>query len=331
MKPVVFVTRRIPDQGLALILEHCQAEVWPEETPPPREVLLEKVRHCEGLLSLLTDKIDAALMDNAPHLRVISNMAVGFDNIDVAAATERGILVGNTPEVLTETTADFAFALLMAAARRIGEAIDYVRAGKWKTWGPMLLLGQDVHGATLGLIGLGRIGSAVARRAQGFNMRVLYYDVMRREDLERQLSLIYTDLDTLLAESDFVSLHAPLTPQTRHIINADSLRKMKPTAILINTARGPLVDSRALYEALRDGVIAYAALDVTDPEPIPMDDPLLTLPNCLIVPHIASASVTTRGRMAELAARNLLAGLRGEVLPTHLNPEALARRTQREA
>lgn len=331
MKPIVYVTRRIPDQGLSLILEQCQAEVWPEETPPPREVLLEKVRQCEGLLSLLTDKIDAALMDNAPRLRVVSNMAVGFDNIDVAAATERGILVGNTPEVLTDTTADFAFALLMAAARRIGEAIDYVRAGKWKTWGPMLLLGQDVHGATLGLIGLGRIGSAVARRAQGFNMRVLYYDVVRRQDLEQQMGIIYTDLDTLLSESDFVSLHAPLTPQTRHIINADSLRKMKPTAILINTARGPLVDSKAIYEALRDGVIAYAALDVTDPEPIPMDDLLLTLPNCLIVPHIASASVATRGKMAELAARNLLAGLRGEVLPTHLNPEALARRAQRGA
>ncbi|MER3545657.1 MAG: D-glycerate dehydrogenase [Chloroflexota bacterium] len=331
MKPVVFITRRIPDQGLLLILGQCQAEVWPEETPPPREVLLEKVRQCDGLLSLLTDKIDVTLMDNAPRLRVVSNMAVGFDNIDVAAATERGILVGNTPEVLTDTTADFAFALLMATARRIGEAIDYVRAGKWKTWGPMLLLGQDVHGATLGLIGLGRIGSAVARRAQGFNMRVLYYDVVRRQDLEQQMGIIYTDLDTLLAESDFVSLHAPLTPQTRHIINADSLRKMKPTAILINTARGPLVDSQALYEALRDGVIAYAGLDVTDPEPIPMDDPLLTLPNCLIVPHIASASVATRGKMAELAARNLLAGLRGEVLPTHLNPEALARRAQRGA
>lgn len=331
MKPVVFITRRIPDQGLSLILEQCQAEVWPEETPPPREVLLEKVRQCDGLLSLLTDKIDATLMGNAPRLRVVSNMAVGFDNIDVAAATERGILVGNTPEVLTDTTADFAFALLMATARRIGEAIDYVRAGKWKTWGPMLLLGQDVHGATLGLIGLGRIGSAVARRAQGFNMRVLYYDVVRRQDLEQRMGIIYTDLDTLLAESDFVSLHAPLTPQTRHIINADSLRKMKPTAILINTARGPLVDSQALYEALRDGVIAYAGLDVTDPEPIPMDDPLLTLPNCLIVPHIASASVATRGKMAELAARNLLAGLRGEVLPTHLNPEALARRAQRGA
>lgn len=331
MKPVVFITRRIPDQGLSLILEQCQAEVWPEETPPPREVLLEKVRQCDGLLSLLTDRIDATLMDNAPRLRVVSNMAVGFDNIDVAAATERGILVGNTPEVLTDTTADFAFALLMATARRIGEAIDYVRAGKWKTWGPMLLLGQDVHGATLGLIGLGRIGSAVARRAQGFNMRVLYYDVVRRQDLEQQMGIIYTDLDTLLAESDFVSLHAPLTPQTRHIINADNLRKMKPTAILINTARGPLVDSKALYEALRDGVIAYAGLDVTDPEPIPMDDPLLTLPNCLIVPHIASASVATRGKMAELAARNLLAGLRGEVLPTHLNPEALARRAQRGA
>jgi len=326
MKPIVYVTRRIPDQGLALVLEHCQAEVWPEETPPPRHVLLEKVRACDGLLSLLTDKVDAELMDAAPRLRVISNMAVGFDNIDVPAATERGILVGNTPEVLTDTTADFAFALLMAAARRIGEAIDYVRAGKWKTWGPMLLMGHDIYGATLGLIGLGRIGSGVARRAQGFNMRVLYYDVVRRQDLEQQLNITYADIDTLLAESDFVSLHTPLTPETRHIINADALRKMKPTAVLVNTARGPLVDSQALYAALRDGVIGYAALDVTDPEPIPLDHPLLTLPNCLIVPHIASASVATRGKMAELAARNLIAGLKGELLPTHLNPAALERR-----
>ncbi len=326
MKPIVYVTRRIPDQGLALVLEHCQAEVWPEETPPPRNVLLEKVRACDGLLSLLTDKVDAELMDAAPRLRVVSNMAVGFDNIDVPAATERGILVGNTPEVLTDTTADFAFALLMAAARRIGEAIDYVRAGRWKTWGPMLLMGHDVHGATLGLIGLGRIGSGVARRAQGFNMRVLYHDVVRRQDLEQQLDITYTDIDTLLAESDFVSLHTPLTPETRHIINADALRKMKPTAVLVNTARGPLVDSQALYAALRDGVIGYAALDVTDPEPIPLDHPLLTLPNCLIVPHIASASVATRGKMAELAARNLIAGLKGELLPTHLNPAALERR-----
>jgi glyoxylate reductase len=326
MKPIVYVTRRIPDQGLSLVLEHCQAEVWPEETPPPREVLLEKVGNCHGLLSLLTDKVDGALMDAAPNLRVVSNMAVGFDNIDVPAATERGILVGNTPEVLTDTTADFAFALLMAAARRIGEGIAYVHAGKWKTWGPMLLMGQDVHGATLGLIGLGRIGGGMARRAQGFNMRVLYYDVVRREDLEQQMNITYADLDTLLAESDFVSLHAPLTPETRHVINTGSLRKMKPTAVLVNTARGPLVDPRALYEALRDGVIAAAGLDVTDPEPIPMDDPLLTLPNCLIVPHIASASVATRGKMAELAARNLLAGLKGELLTTHLNPAALERR-----
>jgi glyoxylate reductase len=270
-------------------------------------------------------------MDSAPRLRVVSNMAVGYDNIDVPAATERGILVGNTPEVLTDTTADFAFALLMAAARRIGEGVDYVRAGKWQTWGPMLLMGQDVHGATLGLIGLGRIGSGVARRAQGFDMRVLYYDVVRREDLEQQMGIVYTDLDRLLAESDFVSLHAPLTPQTRHIINAETLRKMKRTAVLVNTARGPLVDANALHEALRDGTISAAALDVTDPEPIPLDDSLLTLPNCLIVPHIASASVATRGQMAELAARNLLAGLKGELLPTHLNPDALERRRARES
>lgn len=319
------MTRVIPDAGLKMVMERCEAEVWPEETPPPYEVILQKVKGCEGLLSLLTDRIDARLMDEAPRLRVISQFAVGFDNIDVRAATDRGIPVGHTPGVLTDTTADFAFALLMAVARRVVEGTDYVRAGKWKTWGPTLLLGQDVHHATLGLIGFGRIGQGMARRASGFDMRVLYYDIRRREDLEKSMGVVYADLDTLLRESDFVSIHTDLNPQTRHLISDDALAKMKPTAILINTARGPIVDHDALYRALRDGKIAGAGLDVTEPEPLPSDSPLLMLPNCVVVPHIASASVKTRGKMAEMAAINLIAGLQGERLPHCANPEVYER------
>jgi len=326
MKPKVFVTRRIPDQGLKKVLEFCDAEVWEGELPPPREVLLEKVKDCEGLLCLLTDRIDAELMDHAPKLRVVSNYAVGYDNIDVDAATERGIAVGNTPGVLTDTTADFAWALLMAGARRVVEGMDYVRAGKWKTWGPMLLLGRDVHGATLGLIGLGRIGSAMAKRAKGFDMRVIYYDPFRREDLEKELNIEYVDLDTVLREADFVSIHTPLTPETRGLMNAEAFEKMKPTAILVNSARGPIVDTMALYEALRDGKIAYAALDVTDPEPLPADHPLLTLSNVVVCPHTASASIATRGKMAEMAADNLIAGLKGESLPTQVNTGVIPKR-----
>lgn len=322
-KPRVYVTRRIPAKGLDQILAQTDAKVWDGELPPPREVILREAREAHGLVSLLTDTIDAGLMDACPRLRVVSNYAVGFDNIDIPAATARGILVGNTPGVLTETTADFAFALLMAAARRIVEGVDYVRAGKWRTWGPLLLLGHDIHHATLGLVGLGRIGAEMARRAKGFDMRVLYYDVYRREDLERGLGITYAPLDELLAQSDFVSIHTPLTPETHHLMNAERFKRMKQEAILINTARGPVVDDAALAEALRNGVISGAALDVTEPEPIPMDSPLLTLPNCIVVPHIASASNETRGNMADIAARNLIAGLNGEKLPNGLNNEAL--------
>jgi glyoxylate reductase len=326
MKPRVFVTRRIPDRGLKKVLEFTDAEVWEDELPPSREILLEKVKDCEGLLSLLTDKIDGELLDHAPKLRVVSNYAVGFDNIDVDAATQRGVAVGNTPGVLTDTTADFAWTLMMAAARRVVEGMDYVRAGKWKTWGPMLLLGCDVYGATLGLLGLGRIGSAMAKRARGFDMRVLYYDPFRREDLEKELNITYVDLDTLLRESDFISIHTPLLPETHHLMNAEAFKKMKRTAVLINSARGPIVDTMALYEALRDGEIAYAGLDVTEPEPLPKDHPLLTLPNVIVCPHIASASVETRGLMAEMAADNLIAGLKGEPLPTQVNRGVVPKR-----
>ncbi len=325
MKPKVLITRIIPNEGLNPLRAECEVDLWQGDLPPPHDVLLAHLRDKDGLLSLLTDKVDAELMDLNPRLKVVSNMAVGYDNIDVKAATERGLPVGNTPGVLTDTTADFAFALLMAAARRVVEGADYARAGKWKTWGPMLLTGKDVHGATLGIVGFGRIGQGMAKRASGFNMRVLYYDVYRREDLEKSMGVTYADMDTLLAQSDFVTIHTDLNQETRHLFNAGAFGKMKSTAILINTARGPIVDPDALYEALRQGKIRAAALDVTEPEPIPVDSPLLTLPNCLIVPHMASASIATRGKMAEMAARNLLAGLRGERLPTSVNPEVYER------
>lgn len=322
-RPRVFVARIIPDEGLRPIIEACEARVWEDELPPPRDELLRAVEGCGGLLALLTDRVDDELLDRAgPGLKVVSNFAVGFDNVDVAACTRRGIAVGNTPGVLTETTADLAWALLMAAARRVAEGDRYVRAGRWRTWGPMLLMGPDVHGGTLGIVGFGRIGQAVARRATGFGMTILYYDTHRADAaVEASLGATFTALDDLLARSDFVSLHVNLTDETRHLVNAARLRSMRPTAILVNTSRGPVVDQRALFEALRDGVIGAAALDVTDPEPIAPNDPLLGLDNCLVVPHIASASRATRGKMAAMAAANLLAGVRGERLPTPVNPE----------
>jgi glyoxylate reductase len=331
-RPRVFVSRIIPSAGLDRVTAETEATVWPDELPPPRDELLSAVEGCDGILTLLTDRVDAELLDRAgPGLKVVSNYAVGFDNVDVAGCTARGIAVGNTPGVLTETTADLAWALLMAAARRVVEGADYVRAGKWKTWGAMLLMGPDVHGATIGIVGFGRIGQAVARRAQGFGMTILYHDPVKLPaDVTEPLGATYAELDNLLARSDFVSLHVNLTAATRGLINAERLASMKPTAVLVNTARGPVVDTRALEQALRDGVIGAAGLDVTDPEPIPADDPLVSLPNCLIVPHIASASPATRGRMAEMAAENLLAGLRGERLPTPVNPEVYDRsRVQR--
>ena len=322
-KPRVLVTRLIPEGGLRMIRAACEIDLWEEELPPPHDVLLERARECDGILSLLTDRIDGDLLDRCPHVRVVSNLAVGFDNIDVPAATARGVLVGNTPGVLTETTADAAFALLMAAARRIPEGIAYVRAGQWRTWGPLLLLGHDVHHATLGLIGLGRIGAEVARRARGFAMRVLYTNRTRHEDLEHELGLEYVSFAELVSQADFVSVHTPLTPETRGLLGRDAFRQMKSTAIVINTARGPIIDTPALVEALQAGIIGGAALDVTDPEPLPPDHPLIQMPQCIVVPHIASASVQTRTAMAEIAAWNLLTGLKGERLPCGLNPDAL--------
>jgi len=322
VKPKVFVSRLIDREALDMLAEVAEMEVWRDELPPPYEVLLEKVKDVDGLLSLLSDRVDITLMDAAPKLKVISNLAVGYDNIDITEATKRGIQVGNTPGVLTETTADIAFALLMATARRVVEADRHVRKGQWKTWGPMILLGQDIHHATLGIIGLGRIGIEVAKRARGFNMNVLYHDVVRNEEAERQLGVKYvSELNELLSTADFISVHVPLLPGTHHLIGASEFALMKPTAVFINTSRGQVVDQKALYEALRSGKIFAAGIDVTEVEPISTDDPLLTLENVVITPHIASASVHTRKNMAMMAAENLLAGLRGEVLPNCVNPE----------
>jgi glyoxylate reductase len=318
--PKVFVTRRIPEAGLEMVAAACTMTVWQGELPPPKERVLEAVRDCAGLLCLLTDPIDQEVIEAGDRLRVISQMAVGVDNIDLAAATSRRIPVGHTPGVLTEATADMAFALLMTAARRIPEGIEKVRAGRWRTWEPMGLLGADVWGATLGIIGLGRIGTAVARRATGFRMRILYYDRERNLRLEGELGVQFVDLATLLSESDFVTLHCPLSPETEHLIDRAALLAMKESAVLINTARGPIVDQVALCEGLTKGWIARAALDVTEPEPLAADNPLVHLPNCIVVPHVASATISSRNRMAIMAAENLLAGLHGERLPNCANP-----------
>jgi glyoxylate reductase len=324
-KARVYVTRRMPAAGMERILAETEATVWEGELPPPKEEILRQVAECEGLACLLTDPIDAEVMDAAPRLKVIAQMAVGYDNIDVRAATARGIPVGNTPGVLTETTADLTWALLTATARRVGDGQQYIRDGKWKTWGPMTLLGPDLYGATLGIIGMGRIGAAVARRAMGFDMRVLYTNPTPKPELADPVGATYVDMDTLLAESDFVSLHCPLKPETTRLIGAAELRKMKRGALLINTARGPVVDQDALTEALREGVIAGAGLDVTDPEPIDPAHPLVHLENVIVLPHIASASIGARNKMAELTANNLLAGLRGERLPHTVNPQVYER------
>ena len=308
----VFVTRRIPGDALERLAAEHQVDVWEGRLQPSHATLLEKARDCEGLLCLLTDKIDRHVIECCDKLRAISNYAVGVDNVDVDAATERGIQVGFTPDVLTEATADATFALMLACARRVVEGDQVVRAGRWLTWEPTLLLGQDVHGKTLGIVGMGRIGKAVARRAEGFAMEVIQHSWSSGIPLEE-----------LLERSDFISLHAPLTDETRGMIGEKELRAMKPTAILVNTSRGGLVDSGALARALERGWIAGAALDVADPEPVPKGHPLLDVPNLILNPHIASASIEARTAMADLAVDNLLAGLAGEPMPKCVNPQAL--------
>jgi glyoxylate reductase len=307
-----FVTRKLPGPALDRLRECHEVEIWPGRLPPSPAELAEHVAEAEGLLSLLTDRIDAELLAAAPRLRAIANYAVGYDNIDIDAAGARGIAVGNTPDVLTDATADLTIALLLAAARRLPEAIAAVAARDWVTWEPARSLGADVHGATLGIIGFGRIGRAVALRATGFEMTVLHASARRGADTERSL-------EELLQRSDFVSVHCPLTPETHHLIDAAALARMRPSAILINTARGPIVDQRALVQALHEGTIAGAALDVTDPEPPAPDDPLLSAPNLIVVPHIGSATRPARERMTELAVENLLAGLQGRQMPHQVN------------
>jgi lactate dehydrogenase-like 2-hydroxyacid dehydrogenase len=316
VKPQVFVTRHIPDAALEKVRASCDVDLWEDEMQPPYETLIERSHGKDGVLSMLTDRIDAGFMDAAGlNLKVVSQMAVGYDNIDVNAAKKRGIAIGNTPGVLTDTTANLAFALLLAAARRIVEGVRYIENDEWKMWHPTVLLGRDVSGATLGIVGFGRIGKAVARRAAGFNMRILTYSPSLTDEAAHAEKVERVDLEFLMRESDFVSLHTPLNDATRHLINHETLKLMKPTAILVNTARGGVVDQDALYDALVNGVIGGAALDVTTPEPLRGDHPLLKLPNVVIVPHIGSATVGTRGRMASMAADNLIAGVTGKPLP----------------
>jgi glyoxylate reductase len=329
-KPKVYVTRELPERGLKIIRESFDAEVWPEYNPPPKEVIIKKVGNIDALVPLLSDKIDAQVFDAAPKLKIVAQMAVGFDNIDLKEANKRGIHVTNTPRVLTETTADFAWALLMAVARRVVEADRYVRNGEWRTsWHPSMLVGRDVYGATIGVVGAGRIGSAVAKRAKGFNMRILYYNPSVRQALEKELGAKRVGLDTLLRESDFVSVHVPLTKATYHMISSKQLELMKRTAYLINNSRGPVIDEKALHKALKEGKIAGAAVDVFEQEPTSRDNALLKLDNVVVTPHISSASQEARSRMAEMVAENLVTFFEGRIPPNLVNQEVLKNRKQR--
>ncbi len=318
----VFATRELPGAGFAGLRADpaFNLDVWPGDLPPSRESLLQRVVGMEGLICLITDQIDAAVLDAAgDQLKVVSQMAVGVDNVDVSACSARGIPVGNTPGVLTETTADMAWALILASARRVVEAVEYVKRGDWKTWTPTQMAGTDVHGATLGVVGFGAIGQAVARRAHGFGMRILYWNRTPRPEQASMLGAEQRSLDDLLRESDFVCVSVALNEETRHLIDARAFKLMRSGAFLINTARGPIVDEAALVEALRQGEISGAGLDVTAVEPLAMDSPLLQLENVVVLPHIGSASLATRGKMADIAVANLRAGLAGEPLPHAVN------------
>ena len=318
-QPKVLITRRIPQAGLARVQANCEVIQWESDDPMPRATLLAWLAEgsgIEGLYCLITERIDAELLDAAGgSLKVISTMSVGYDHIDVAACRARNIPIGNTPGVLTETTAELAVALLLATARRLTEAAEAVKSGAWSAWKPEWMTGRDVFGSTVGIVGMGRIGAAFARRLKGFDCRLLYSGPNPKPEYAEPLGAEYVPLATLLAESDFVAMHCPLNAQTKGLVNADYLHQMKPTAMLINTTRGGVVDQDALYQALRSGQIAAAGLDVTTPEPLPTDHPLLTLPNCVILPHIGSASIATRTQMALMAAENVIAGVSGQPLP----------------
>ncbi len=332
--PIVVATRQLPLKAWDALTAHAQVVCWEHDRPVSREWLLNQIPEADGLYCLLTDRIDEDVLKFGKHLRIVSTMSVGYDHIDIPTCTSRNIPVGYTPGILTETTADLAFALLMASARRIIEGADYVRQGQWTEWKPNLLLGQEICGATLGIVGFGRIGQAVARRARGFQMNVLAVRSLRQEhevsesfgvaasngESSDAASVTFVDLATALKESDFISLHVPLTPDTQHLLSTSEFQMMKRSGILINTSRGAVVDHDALYSALHQGTIGGAALDVTDPEPLPATHRLLTLPNCLVIPHLGSASTVTRSLMADMAVENVLAGLRGERLLHCANP-----------
>lgn len=321
MKPRVVIPQFLHEPGLHLARDAAEVVYWPEDRPMPREKLLEAVEAADGILSHPASRFDRELLDRAPRLRVISNVAVGYDNIDVTACTARGIAVCNTPGVLTDATADLTLALMLAVARRVAESDRFTRSGEWRYWTPSLLLGQDLTEATVGIIGMGRIGAEVARRVRAFRTRILYHNRHRRTDLEADIGATYVDLPNLLAQSDFVTLHVPARPETRHLIGAAELARMKPTAYLINAARGAVVDQSALTEALQRRTIAGAGLDVFDPEPIAANDPLLALDNCVLMPHVGAATLRTRQRMAELAAMNLRAVLDGQRPAACINPD----------
>ncbi|RXJ01824.1 D-glycerate dehydrogenase [Anaerobacillus alkaliphilus] len=305
-KPYVFITRKLPEETIVDLLDVADVSMWPyEEEPVPREKLMEEAKKANGLLTMLSDKIDNELINQASHLKVVANLAVGFDNIDVEEATKKGIAICNTPDVLSDTTADLTFALLMATARRVVEAAQYIKDGQWKNWGPMLLAGTDIHHKTIGIVGMGRIGEAVAKRATGFEMEILYHNRTRKHEAESKLGANYCSFEELLKNSDFIVCLAPLTAETRGMFNEQAFKQMKETAIFINASRGDVVDEQALFYALKNGVIKAAGLDVFQNEPIGAEHPLLKLPNLVAIPHIGSASVETRKVMAELASRNI--------------------------
>jgi glyoxylate reductase len=323
----VFITRKIPEKGLKRMEESLDVTVWKDDIPPTKDEIVSEAHECDGLVTLLSDQIDEDLIDSLPRLKVLAQYAVGYDNINLPAATRRGIMVTNTPGVLTETTADLTWALILAASRRIVESDRYVREGEWTVaWGPELLLGEDVNGRTLGVVGLGRIGSAVASRAKGFNMDVIYHtrsQSKRTSEAEKELGAKRVGLDELLRESDIITMHVPLTNETHHMIGADEFKKMKRSAVFVNTSRGSVVDEEALYQSLKSNLIFAAGLDVFEEEPISTDSPLLRLSNVVLAPHTGSASTRTRTVMAEMCAENLVAGLSGGRPPNIINPEVL--------